>query len=212
LYDFAAAGTGKFDFAPNTAFKLSEASTSSKVATIQSTAKPITVEITGDVAKRNFPTPKRSAHSKRLDKRSVVECSDSTQSSFIEGSYTESKELASLGAEYVGSGGELVEAYFSSNDPSAVSDILDGVATEDDSSRTLSCTDEYDVCDGNVIAYTLIATTNVCHNLCLPFLTLINPCRSTTVTSSSTRLRLPSSAVVSRSTTEPFAVEPLFTR
>lgn len=161
MYNFASAGKGKFEFAPNTSFKVSD-SGSAKVSAIQSKIAPITVEITGDISKREFNT-KRSAHAKRLDKRATVDCADSAQASFIEGSYSEGKELANVALDSL-SGGETdtSSAYFSTNSLSSVTDILSAVATESDSSRTLSCTDEYDVCDGNVIAYTLIATTDVC--------------------------------------------------
>jgi len=131
------------------------------VATIQSTAEPITVEITGDVSKRNFTT-KRSTHERRLDKRSVVTCADAAQADFIQASYTESQALAAAGSSYAAGGGALTSAYFSSNDVSAVTGVLDAVASEADSSRTLSCTDDYGICDGNVIAYTFLRTTNVC--------------------------------------------------
>jgi len=145
------------------------------VATIQSTAEPITVEITGDVAKRNFTT-KRSTHERRLDRRSVVTCGDAAQADFIQASYAEGQALAAAGSSYAAGGGALTSAYFSSNDVSAVTGVLNAVAGEADSSRTLSCTDDYGVCDGNVIAYTLIATTNVCFifiSCFIPYLTAV---------------------------------------
>uniref|UniRef100_A0A0W0GF83 deuterolysin n=1 Tax=Moniliophthora roreri TaxID=221103 RepID=A0A0W0GF83_MONRR len=47
------------------------------------------------------------------------------------------------------------------NDPAAVQGKFDAVANENDPQRTLDCTDPFNVCDGNVIAYTVIATTNI---------------------------------------------------
>uniref|UniRef100_A0A0W0FW62 Neutral protease 2 n=1 Tax=Moniliophthora roreri TaxID=221103 RepID=A0A0W0FW62_MONRR len=134
LFDFATAGTGKFSFLPNTDFR-----------------------VTG--------VQQQVSHPAALSKASAAsEAIEVEQASFIESSYTESKELASLASGYVSSNGaedELFQAYFGGNDVSSVTGVLDKVTNEDDSSRTLSCVDEHDVCDGNVIAYTLVATTDI---------------------------------------------------
>jgi deuterolysin len=154
LYDYASAGKGRFDFIPNTSFKVSDRSS------VEATAAPVTVEITDDVFKRELKA-KHSSHS-NLNKRSVVTCADAAKGSFIQSSYIESKELANVALHSLAGGPTSVSnAYFSTNPVGSITDILGAVATESDDSRTLSCTDDFDVCDGNVIAYTLIATTNV---------------------------------------------------
>ncbi|KIY71347.1 zincin [Cylindrobasidium torrendii FP15055 ss-10] len=152
IYDFASAGTGKFSFTPKTELNVGDsAASASDLAKVSVSSQAIEVEVTSDVAKRAY-------------KRATPTCSDSSQLSFIDASYTEAKELASISSDYVSSNGasdSLFSSYFSSNSVSSVTGILDAVSGENDSSRTLSCVDEYDVCDGNVIAYTLIATTDI---------------------------------------------------
>ncbi|KAK7037416.1 hypothetical protein VNI00_011166 [Paramarasmius palmivorus] len=155
LFDFATAGVGKFSFQPNTEFRVAgvdeQASHPVALAQVAADTQPIEVEVTGDLGKREW-------------KRSTVECSSSSEASFISASYTESKQLATIASSYVSSNGasdSLFTAYFGGNSASAVTTILDRVADENDSGRTLSCTDEFNVCDGNVIAYTLIATTDI---------------------------------------------------
>lgn len=132
LYDFASTGTGKFSFEPLASFKLASGSSTDKVqlSTLEKViadVSPFDIEITSDVAKRSDSW---------VHKRSEPECDDSTKLDFITSSYSEGKELASGGVEYISSGGSLVEDYFGGNSASEVSDILDGVANEDDSSRT----------------------------------------------------------------------------
>ncbi|KAL1758091.1 Deuterolysin metalloprotease family-domain-containing protein [Schizophyllum commune] len=150
LYDFASAGAGSFTFEPKTEFKVGAANDviSEKV---ESTANTVTIAL-DDVAKRSMEV-----------KRATVSCSDSSLASFISASYSEGKELASLAASYISSNGadSLFTAYYGGSSTSTVSSKFLAVASESDSSRTLNCSDPYGVCDGNVIAYTVIATTDI---------------------------------------------------
>ncbi|KAL1746268.1 Deuterolysin metalloprotease family-domain-containing protein [Schizophyllum fasciatum] len=150
LYDFTSAGAGSFTFEPKTEFMVGgvDEALSEKV---DSTANSVTIAI-NDVAKKSMEV-----------KRATVSCSDSSLAPFISASYTEGQALASLTANYISSNGadSLFTAYYGSNSPSSVSSKFSAVASESDSSRTLNCSDPYGVCDGNVIAYTVIATTDI---------------------------------------------------
>ncbi|KIY72455.1 zincin [Cylindrobasidium torrendii FP15055 ss-10] len=158
LYDFDAAGAGTFTFSPLVDFMVAKADAA--------------LDTLAEVASNNFevaisnvtPVALMAEATDKLEKRASVSCSTSTYSSFISSSYSEAKSLASLGVSYIssyGSSGSIFSAYFSGVSTSTVSSKLSAVASESSSSRTLSCTDPYGVCDGNVIAYTLIATTNI---------------------------------------------------
>ncbi|KAK0207105.1 Metalloprotease [Desarmillaria ectypa] len=154
-------------FTPITSFRaavpgnlLADISSLSKVSADSSS---IGVEISS-ITKRE-PQSKRESRSgdiQVLDKHAVVSCSSSSESSFISASYTEGKALASLSSSYVSSNGasdNLYRSYFGSTSTSTVIRVLNAVASESSSSRT--CTDTYDVCDGNVIAYTVTSTTDI---------------------------------------------------
>ncbi|KAJ7133283.1 hypothetical protein C8R44DRAFT_611296 [Mycena epipterygia] len=152
LYDFASVGTGSFSFAPVTTFQSARA----ELTTIEAAASPITIAVTGDVAPHT------------LSRRSVDICKDASKKAFIDASYTEAKELASIGSRYVASRGasdSLYKAYWGDLPTSRVRAILDAVANENSTSRTLSCVDPFDVCSSRefpgTIAYTVIATTNI---------------------------------------------------
>lgn len=78
-------------------------------------------------------------------------------------SYSESKSLASLAASYISSRGgsdSVVKSYFGTS-YSRANTVLTTVANENSSTRTLNCNDPYGACSNGVIAYTLIATTNI---------------------------------------------------
>ncbi|KAF8650947.1 hypothetical protein AX16_005014 [Volvariella volvacea WC 439] len=158
LYDFASVGTGKFTFQPNTNFQVIGANdrvASPELTKVESTASSIDVEITADVAQRQL---------QELNKRAVNICSDSSRRAFIDASYTEAKSLASGATSYINSRGasdSLYRAYWGANSVSTITSVFNGVANENSSSRTLSCVDSYGVCGGGVIAYTVIATTNI---------------------------------------------------
>ncbi|KAI0686138.1 Metalloprotease [Earliella scabrosa] len=146
LYNFEALGTGAFEFEPVTDFQYIH-NAESKANAYTVTAKKVNVKVKSDVAKREL----KQAH----DKRARVTCSNSSQNSFISASYTEGKSLASIAANYITSRGasdSLYRSYFGTGS---------AVASENSSSRTLSCTDPYGVCTGGVIAYTVVATTNI---------------------------------------------------
>ncbi|KAK7028941.1 hypothetical protein VNI00_014781 [Paramarasmius palmivorus] len=154
LFDFASSGLGVFSFQPNTNFHIvGQEQDQASLADFTVSTQPIEVEITNNLVARN------SAF-----KRATPTCTDSAQLDFITASYEESRELATLASEYISDNGasdDLFTAYFGSNSASAVLDVVNGVRNENDSGRVLSCEDELDVCDGNVIAYTVIATTDI---------------------------------------------------
>lgn len=78
VYDFESAGAGSFTITPLTDFHLVE--TDAKVSSLADTekvnveAESITVAISDDVARR---------HARSLEKKAVVECSSSSEASFI---------------------------------------------------------------------------------------------------------------------------------
>ncbi|TFK98059.1 Metalloprotease [Pterulicium gracile] len=155
VFDFATAGTGAFDFAPTVNFRAVAAGEGlrpvDRLVSVGSSSHSVSVDITGDVAKRHL-----------LPKRAVVQCDDSSRASFIQSSYDEAKELATVASDYIsGGGGTLYDDYFSSNSQSTVGGNFDSVIGENSSSRGLYCTDPHDVCTGGVIAYMLIATTEI---------------------------------------------------
>ena len=79
--------------------------------------------MTHDVAKRS------------TFRRATPDCSNTSERSFISASYTEAKELANVGIDYISSDGSLVDDYFSGSGSQA-SSVLQAVASENDSSRT----------------------------------------------------------------------------
>ncbi|KAJ6596614.1 hypothetical protein B0H10DRAFT_1827991 [Mycena sp. CBHHK59/15] len=140
LYDFASVGTGPFTFAPVTTFQT--APTTQKIAarsdlvTVEILSSPITIAVTGDVGRREPALNRRS----------------------------QAKTLASTASSYVTSRGAtdtLYRAYFGAIATSRVTSVLNAVANESSSTRTLSCTDTFGVCTAGVIAYTVISTTNI---------------------------------------------------
>jgi len=159
VYDFSATGPGTFTFDPVSAFQV--VGPSDAVENISDTARlnvvnagSVSITVTNDVSKREL----------NVEKRASVSCSNPSQSSFISASYSEGKSLAAQAASYIssrGAGDSIYRAYFGSNPTSSVISKLTAVANENSSSRTLSCSDPFNVCGGGVIAYTLIATTNI---------------------------------------------------
>ncbi|TFK49725.1 Metalloprotease [Heliocybe sulcata] len=156
LYDFESLGVGSYSIEPVTTFQIwSNADELVPHAKAQIGAEPVSVEITDDVARRELKAAK--------DKRATVSCSNSSYRSFISSSYSEGQSLASIAASYVQSNGadSLFRSYFGSTSTSTVHTVLNRVATESSSSRTLNCNDAYSACSSGVIAYTVIATTNI---------------------------------------------------
>ncbi|KAF5321007.1 hypothetical protein D9619_000119 [Psilocybe cf. subviscida] len=163
VYDFSAAGAGKFSFVPKTDFVVVVVSAPdplAKVATpsftrVEASASPVEAVIMGDLAKREIEV---------LDRRAKNICTTSSKTSFIDSSYTEAKTLASTAVSYINSKGasdSLDKAYFGTTATSKVIGVLNAVANENSSSRTLSCVDSYNACSGGVIGYTVTSTTNV---------------------------------------------------
>lgn len=158
LFDFASAGAGKFSFEPITSFQVQGAEerlANSELFKVQATSSTIEIEVTGDLAKRELA---------QLNKRAVDICTTASRKSFIDASYTEGKSLASGASSYISSHGasdSLYKAYFGATATSRVTSILNAVASEGSSSRTLSCTDSFGACTSGVIAYTVISTTNI---------------------------------------------------
>lgn len=139
------------------------------------------VEVTVNDANSKRELFKKSAPAKKsLMKRAKNICTDSTKKSFIDNSYTTGKSLASAASSYASSGGPLLASYFGTTDVSTVTGVLNvssllfsfltisftielgqAVANENDSGRTLDCTDEANACSDGVIAYTITSTTNI---------------------------------------------------
>ncbi|PVF95094.1 zincin [Serendipita vermifera] len=186
LYNFESLGTGTFSFTPKTDFQVAKADSLvqdiADTVRVTSSVPTVDINVASDVAKREL---------KVLDKRARVSCSTSSYSSFISSSYTEGKSLASLAASYISSRGasdSLFKAYFGSQSTSKPLSVFNAVASENSSSRTLSCSDPYSVCGNGVIAYTLTATTNIYY--CSIFyneVTTSRLCSGTTVASRNIR-------------------------
>ncbi|EJD50714.1 hypothetical protein AURDEDRAFT_159862 [Auricularia subglabra TFB-10046 SS5] len=156
LFDFESLGTGAFSIEPvdHLPIVVADAVDGSRptLRPYELPSAKASFSVAKDVAKRTLP-----------QKRSRVTCSNSSQNSFISASYTEGKQLASLASSYIASNGanSLYTSYFKTTSTSNVRGVFNGVANENSSSRTLSCTDPYGVCNGNVIAYTVTSTTNI---------------------------------------------------
>ena len=165
LYDFESAGAGAFSFAPVTTFQVAPVS-----ALVKSQADLISIEVISNTVDVFISSDVARLDPESKSKRGIITCSNSFQASTISASYTEAKELARLASSYITSNGasSLYTAYYSSNSPSTVASCFNAVANES-GPRTFSCTDTYGVCGGGVIAYTVIATTNVCSILVFLF-------------------------------------------
>ncbi|KAH6902838.1 Metalloprotease [Coprinopsis sp. MPI-PUGE-AT-0042] len=155
LYDFSKVGTGSFTFEPRINFFKAEAADAfSTFDTVTVDKNTVTIEVTDDVAKE----------AQTVEKRARNICTNSSRASQITSSVSESRTLAQAASSYISSRGtsdSLYQAYWSSNTASRISGVFNAVANENSSSRTLDCTDPYGVCSGGVIAYTVIATTNI---------------------------------------------------
>lgn len=161
MYDFSATGPGTYTFDSFSTFQV--VGVNDHVETISDTTrvKPtktcsVSITVTDDVSKRELNV--------NLEKRAQVNCSSSSQASFISASYTEGKSLASLSSSYIGSrgaGDSVYKAYFGANPTSSVVSKFNAVAGDDSNSRTLSCSDPYNVCDGGVVAYAVVPTPNI---------------------------------------------------
>ncbi|KAH9936816.1 Metalloprotease [Epithele typhae] len=148
LFDFEALGAGSFEFEPLTTFQVVDEDARPNAYKVS--VKTLKVNVKSDVQKREL---------RAIDKRAVVSCSSSSMASFISASYTEGKSLASIASSYIASNGanSLFRSYFGSSSTSSVRSVLNAVANENSSSRTLNCSDPYGVCGSGVIAYTLIS-------------------------------------------------------
>ncbi|KAK7037425.1 hypothetical protein VNI00_011176 [Paramarasmius palmivorus] len=159
LFDFASAGAGTFSFEPITDLKVAgieeEVISPSALAKVSLATQAIEVTVTGEISNKEL-----RVHNK---KRAVSVCSNSSQKSFIDASYTEAKALARTASSYISSRGtsdSLFRAYWKTNSASSITSVFNAVANES-GSRPLSCSDPYGVCTGGVIAYTVISTTNI---------------------------------------------------
>ncbi|KAK7464141.1 hypothetical protein VKT23_006305 [Stygiomarasmius scandens] len=155
IFDFSSAGTGTFSFTPNAELKIAGAE-SSAASKFSINVPSVDVEVTGPISKKA--------------KRATDICENASEASFIDAAQTEGKELASIASGYItgGAGESIFTQYYGSNSPSEIAGVFNAVANENDASRTqvpflvpLSCTDDLGVCDGNVIAYTVVSTTNI---------------------------------------------------
>ncbi|PFH47135.1 hypothetical protein AMATHDRAFT_152893 [Amanita thiersii Skay4041] len=156
LFDFESAGAGTFNIEPSVTFQAVSAEERLASATfheISATGSKVDVEISGDLARRQM----------KQSKRAVDTCTNSSLRSFIDASYSEAKTLARVSSSYVSTHGadSLYQQYFKSNPTSTVISVLNAVANENSSSRTLNCNDPLGACTSGVIAYTVISTTNI---------------------------------------------------
>ncbi|KAF9262347.1 Metalloprotease [Marasmius fiardii PR-910] len=152
LFDFASVGAGTFKFSPVTTFQLAEVGRNpnsfgdSKVLEIDT--NPVEVVLTGELEKQELVP---------LEKRARNICS-TDQAAFLV-----SAQMAGAAASYVSRYGadDLFNPYFGTNPTSKVEDVLK-VANENDSSRTLDCSDPYNQCDPTlgVLAYTHMSRSN----------------------------------------------------
>ncbi|KAJ7163521.1 hypothetical protein C8R43DRAFT_1086367 [Mycena crocata] len=120
----------------------------SELTTIEAASSPIIIAVTGDVANHELPA-----------KRATDICTTASRKTFIDARYTEAKALASGGSSYItsrGSSNSLYTAYWGSLATSRITSVLNAVASESSSSRTLSC---IYYCS---IFFNEVATTNLC--------------------------------------------------
>ncbi|KAF5387655.1 hypothetical protein D9615_000776 [Tricholomella constricta] len=177
LYDFASVGTGSFSFKPITNFRLLAADDEAKgnFSKVEVNANDMVIKVTKDIAKRELP---------QVNKRAVDTCQEGWKKSFIDDSYMEGKSLAGYGASYINANGAntLFQSFWGNSTTSKVLSVLDAVANENSSNRTLSCVDSYGVCTGGVIAYTVVSTTNIYYcDLFFKQVSTIAVCSTTTV-------------------------------
>ncbi|KAI0818708.1 Metalloprotease [Irpex lacteus] len=144
LYDFESLGTGIYTFEPVDTFQ--GVNEDAKLSSFKVSDAPLKVEVKHDVAKREL----------KVNKRAVNICTNSSEASFISSAYSEGKSLASIASSYVASNGanSLFKLYFGNSSTTTVRNVLNNVANENASNRTLDCSDPHDQCDGNVVAYT----------------------------------------------------------
>ncbi|KAK0189683.1 Metalloprotease [Armillaria mellea] len=160
LFDFASVGPGTFTFTPATSFYI--VSTDARVADgasfdkVSVSSSSVDVNISGDLAKRElFPV---------LNTRAVDICTDSSKAPFIDGSYTNAKQLAAAASSYITANGTntLYTSYFGTSSTSMVTAVFDRVATESSTTRTMDCTDPFGFClQQGVAAYTLQPSTDI---------------------------------------------------
>ncbi|KAF8885804.1 Deuterolysin metalloprotease family-domain-containing protein [Infundibulicybe gibba] len=183
IVNFASAGAGTFTFEPITSFQVAGAQEAATALTrVEAQAAPtVNINITGDISQREL---------QHVNKRAVDICTTASRKSFIDAAYSEGKSLASTASSYISSHGAdtLYKAYFGATATSRVTSILNAVASESSSSRTLSCVDSLGACSSGVIAYTVISTTNI--YFCSIFFNEVataNLCSGTTVASRNAR-------------------------
>ena len=168
LYDFQSAGTGVFSFSPLTRFQLGGEDASAEVE-----SKPVSVEITSDVASRKELKPLLSTPS----------CSDASRQQLIASTLSDARAAAggtsfdplSLSSHinymYTGAATDIqshptssqFRTYFGNNAWNTPWYTLDRIAGDLSSSgvRTLNCVDTHNVCAGNsgIVAYTWLVTS-----------------------------------------------------
>ncbi|KAJ7091931.1 hypothetical protein B0H15DRAFT_948128 [Mycena belliarum] len=154
LYDFSTAGTGTYTFAPNTIFQTGPDADPLHVET-----KPVSVEVTRDVAKRELIPLER-----RL---STPSCGDGGRLQVIRDSLSYARSLAGGAATDIRShpNGPEYSTYFGGNNQDDIWFGMDKIAGDLASSgtRSIFCSgDPANLCGANsgVIAYTLLITQN----------------------------------------------------
>ncbi|KAG6814753.1 hypothetical protein H0H87_007610, partial [Tephrocybe sp. NHM501043] len=162
LYDFAAFGAGKYAFEPPSSFQVQGAVhrvAASELSKVEATSSSIVVEVSGDLSKRDL----------KVNKRATDICTTSTQKSFIDASYTEGKALASGAVSYISTNGanSLYTSYFGATATSRVTSVLNAVANENSSSRTIFFNEvaSTSLCSGTTVASRNIRGGTTLHEL-----------------------------------------------
>ncbi|KAK1222803.1 hypothetical protein PQX77_014330 [Marasmius sp. AFHP31] len=154
LFDFATAGAGNFKFEPLTGFQVlgSEEASFAPLEELEVSSNAVEVSVS-QLEKQEVP----------VEKRATNICPNASQKSFIDAAYTESKQMATAAANYISSNGanSLYTSYFKTNPTTTIRNVFTSVANENTSSRTMDCRDTYSACRSGVIAYAVVATTNI---------------------------------------------------
>ncbi|EJD37273.1 zincin, partial [Auricularia subglabra TFB-10046 SS5] len=145
LYDFESHGPGNFSFEPITTFLFADQLLYDSFEPINVAAPSISLEITGDVARREHG----------LLRRATLSCDDAESAAFIAESYKESRTLAQLTSAYIANQGSdaVFKTYFGTSSTSVVGNVYTQIAEENNSTITLFCVTPPSTCAAGLIAY-----------------------------------------------------------
>ncbi|KIY48346.1 zincin [Fistulina hepatica ATCC 64428] len=152
LYDFASVGETTLTISLYNTYMVARSQDNLTVVEV-SAYSPVTVNVPVGLERRNVFT------------RALIECtSNLTEYLFISEAYLESKALAARAAAYVtlnGLNDSLYESYFGLGGVLDVVSVYDAVATEVNSSISISCTDPDDYCTAGVVTYTVTQSSEI---------------------------------------------------